>query len=204
MDISGIRIVEGDGDSMFKWRISYSCTDWDGEESGEGRRIDVGSMTLVPYEPGIHSFDDLDADSAGLSNFGSMLDLRRGGLNRDLAKRLLEPWSERMLIIDTLEVEPELRGYGLGTLLVAEAVSFMTRGDTAVVATFPCPIDRMDEVRTDEAKDKVCKKLATVYKPLGFKQFKRTGLYFADPASFELTEAIQQVRKHFNITVNWG
>ena len=102
----------------------------------------VGDMTIVVID--VYQTRDpfglLDGEDADLGAIaGTIFDARTGQLDPDLDE-LLEPLGDRILILNSVRLTPEWRGFGLGVLLAGTAIKKLSGGVRAAVC-YPAPID---------------------------------------------------------------
>ena len=87
-------------------------------------------------------FGLLDGEEADLGLIaGTIFDARTGQLDPDLDD-LLEPMGDRILILSSVRLTPEWRGFGLGVLLAGTAIKKLSGGVRAAVC-YPAPIDEL-------------------------------------------------------------
>jgi GNAT superfamily N-acetyltransferase len=137
----------------------------------------------------------LDAMEADLERVAStVLETETGDLVDDLDERI-EPGGEVLLILNSVVVEPEWRGYGLGGLLAGVTLQTLAPG-ARLAAVFPAPVDSLrGAVRTAAVA-----KLGAVWAGLGFFPF-RDGVWVLDLATVDLDEAVGRLRKRFGVEV---
>lgn len=169
-------------DAPETWHVSADVPAAE-DEDGQPAVSHVGDIEIVfvdPYDP--NAFDLLDGQDAGLGRVGEALLAfsdggRTKGWQQDLMDRF-EPIGGHLLILNQVDLTPEWRGFGIGTLLAGLAMKRLSRGCQAA-AVFP------DEAAAD--------KLSTVWAQLGFEHF-RDGVHVLDFAITTLDDAIGKLR----------
>jgi GNAT superfamily N-acetyltransferase len=140
-------------------------------------------------------WEALDAMESSLETVAStILDPVSGELVDDL-EELLEGLDERVLILNSVLVEPDWRGYGVGTLLAGLALQTLAPG-SRLVATYPAPLTDSGGAEWETA----VAKLEKVWGALGFVPF-RDGVWVLDLATVDLDEAVIRLRKRFGVEV---
>lgn len=130
----------------------------------------------------------LDAVSQDLANFVIFYG-DDGYLHPDLE---IEALSEGMVVADRVLVEPRYRGYGLGPLLLAEALSILGVGyGIAVCEPAPFELAADPAVRAPELR-----RLRALWSRFGFQEWKQ-GLYYLDLSSMGLIETRDELHKRF-------
>ena len=119
------------------WHVSADVFD----DSGTHVKSHVGDMIIVIVD--IYQTRDpfglLDGEDADLGAIaGTVFDARTGQLDPDLDD-LLEPLGDRILILNSVRLTPEWRGFGLGVLLAGTAIKKLSGGVRAAVC-YPAPI----------------------------------------------------------------
>ena len=120
------------------WHVSADVLD----DSGTHVESHVGDMNIVvvDFYPTRDPFGLLDGEDADLGAIaGTVFDARTGELDPDLDD-LLEPLGDRILILNSVRLTPEWRGFGLGVLLAGTAIKKLSGGVRAAVC-YPAPIN---------------------------------------------------------------
>ena len=100
-------------------------------------------ITLVDAYQTRDPFALLDGQDAELGHVaGTLFDAGDGRLDPDLDEQL-EPMGSRILILHSVRLAPEWRGFGLGALLAGTAIMKLSGGVRAAVC-YPAPIERAD------------------------------------------------------------
>jgi GNAT superfamily N-acetyltransferase len=134
--------------------------------------------------------DALEADLEAVAS--TILDPNTGELVDDLDS-WIEPGGEQLLMLNSVVVEPDWRGYGLGALLAAVALQTLAPG-ARLAAAYPAPIDRS----RGPARAAAVAKLGKVWAGLGFVSF-RDGVWVLDLAGVDLDKAVSRLRSRFGV-----
>ena len=120
-----------------------------------------------------------------------------GRLDPDLDEQL-EPIGNRILILHSVRLVPEWRGFGLGALLAGTAIRKLSGGARAAVC-YPAPLNELTEAGPDDHGDadwdKAVAALQKVWARLGFEHF-RDGVHVLDLSLVTLDEKLGQLRKN--------
>lgn len=171
-----------------RWHVSADVTDGDDLVSHVG---DIGMIALDMYQVQ-RPFDLLDAEDSDLSLIGGTIFnlVSNDGLTPDLEKKL-EPIGGRILILDTVCLTPEWRGFGIGALLTGIAIKKMSADATAAVC-YPAPFGEEDPVKRKRA----ITKLRKVWRQLGFTHF-RDNVYVLNLSLVTLGNALTRLEAQF-------
>jgi len=183
-------------DAPETWHVSADIDDGSGPHSGSH----VGDMdiTLVDAYQTRDPFALLDGQDAELGHVaGTLFDAGDGRLDPDLDEQL-EPAGSQILILHSVRLAPEWRGFGLGALLAGTAITKLSSGARAAVC-YPAPLNEETDARPDsqgEAEwDKAVNALRQVWTTLGFEHF-RDGVHVLDLSLVTLDEKLGQLRKN--------
>jgi len=177
-------------DAPETWHVS---ADIDG-----GPHVGDMDITLVDTYETRDPFALLDGQDAELGHVaGTLFDAGDGGLNPDLDEQL-EPIGSRILILHSVSLVPEWRGFGLGALLAGTAIRKLSGGARAAVC-YPAPLNELTEAgpgdQGDADWDKAVAVLQQVWARLGFEHF-RDGVHVLDLNLVTLDEKLGQLRKN--------
>ena len=155
-------------------------------------------ITLVDAYQTRDPFALLDGQHAELGHVaGTLFDAADGRLDPDLDEQL-EPAGSRLLILHSVKLAPEWRGFGLGALLAGTATGKLSGGARAAVC-YPAPRNERTGAGPDnqgEAEwDKAAAALQQVWARLGFKHF-RDGVHVLDLSLVTLDEKLGQLREN--------
>lgn len=120
-----------------------------------------------------------DAESEIDHALTAIFDFDTGDLNKHLENQLTltgEPW---VLIATGMRLHPDWRGCGIGRYLAARAIDFLA-SDCRLVAIHPGPFSSQRDELSEEDQAKVTKKLASVWRSIGFRNYK-DGVMVLDP-----------------------
>jgi hypothetical protein len=109
---------------------------------------------------------------------------------------LIEPAGSRLLILNSVRLAPEWRGFGLGVLLAGTAMKKLS-GGARLAACYPAPLAEPGDA--DGEDDPVARgvaeaTLSEVWAQLGFEHF-RGGVHVLDLNLVTLDESLERVRK---------
>lgn len=186
-----------------RWGVQANLVDVDddledGEPEGE-EGIGVFRFVKVDLFANINHYIFMDEypeiEDAGLTIFNP----RGNGLMSGVEKRLVGGWGRWALIGNGMSLVPHWRGYGIGRLLVAEAINRL-RDDCRVVAFVPGPMQfEEDEELSDRARAVAKRKLAATWRSIGFENY-RNGVMILNPTATALDDALQRLRTKFGLT----
>ena len=140
-------------------------------------------------------FGLLDGEDAGLGAIaGTVFDARTGQLDPDLDD-LLEPLGDRILILNSVRLAPEWRGFGLGVLLAGIAIKKLS-GCVRAAVCYPAPIDEPadGEPGSPAAREQAIEALSRAWAQLGFEHFKDR-VYVLDLSLVTLDESLGRLHK---------
>ena len=129
-------------DAPETWHVSADIDDGSGPHSGSH----VGDMdiTLVDAYQTRDPFALLDGQDAELGHVaGTLFDAGDGRLDPDLDEQL-EPAGSQILILHSVRLAPEWRGFGLGALLAGTAITKLSSGARAAVC-YPAPLNEQTD-----------------------------------------------------------
>lgn len=192
-DVDSWNNFDAGGDVAESWYVNTVETRWD-DDSDDVATLDVCRMHLVRAKqehPDL--WDALDAMEADLEKVAStVLDPSTGSLADELEERI-EPMHDQMLILNSVTLAPEWRGFGVGALLAGVALQTLAPGARLAV-TYPAPVD--DAEGADRRAATV--KLGRVWQQLGFEPF-RDGVWVLDLALVSLDQGVATLRKQFRL-----
>lgn len=175
------------------WHVSADVFD----DSGTHVKSHVGDMIIVIVD--IYQTRDpfglLDGEDADLGAIaGTVFDARTGQLDPDLDD-LLEPLGDRILILNSVRLTPEWRGFGLGVLLAGTAIKKLSGGVRAAVC-YPAPIDEPADGEPDShaPREQAIEALSRAWAQLGFEHFK-DGVHVLDLSLVTLDESLGRLHK---------
>jgi hypothetical protein len=182
-------------DALVTWHVSANIDD----DSGPDARSHVGDMsiTLVDTYETSDPFALLDGEDAELGHVaGTLFDAGGGRLDPDLDEQL-EPIGSQILILHSVRLTPQWRGFGLGALLAGTAIKKLSSGVRAAVC-YPAPLNELTDAGTDDHPDgpaewdKAVAALQRVWARLGFEHF-RNGIHVLDLSLVTLDEKLRQL-----------
>lgn len=178
-------------DAVETWGVSADLLD----DSGTHVVTHVGDMSIVAVDlvDTRDPFSLLDGEDADLGAIAEVIfDPATSKLDPDL-DQLLEPFGNRILILDSVRLTPEWRGFGLGVLLAGTAVKRLSGGVRAAVC-YPAPIGDLsgDEPGASERQQAIAS-LGRTWAQLGFEHF-RDGVYVLDLNLVVLDQSLQRLR----------
>jgi hypothetical protein len=168
-------------DAPERWHISADICD----DSGHPE-IHVGDIgiVIVDLNETRDPFSLLDGESADLGHIAGVV---FGPGSSDLDPELdeqLEVFGGRLLILDTVRLTPQWRGFGLGVLLAGTAIKKLS-ADARLAACYPGPLDDNPDPATEEtpedeaARRRAVAALGRTWARLGFEPF-RDGVHVLD------------------------
>jgi GNAT superfamily N-acetyltransferase len=154
-------------------------------------------ITLVDIYETRDPFALLDGQDAELGHVAATIfDAGDGELDPDLDEQL-EPAGSRILILHSVRLLPQWRGFGLGALLAGTAIRKLSGGARAAVC-YPAPLSEQAEAgpedQGDTEWDQAVAALRQVWARLGFAHF-RDGVHVLDLSLVTLDEKLGQLRK---------
>ena len=174
------------------WHVSADIYD----DSGIHVDAHVGDMhiVIVDVDDTRDPFGLLDGEDADLGliaetvfSGGSRLDPELDGL--------LEPAGSRIIVLSSVRLALEWRGFGLGALLAGTAIKKLAGGGRAAVC-YPAPIGEPDEEEPSQAaREQAIQALGRVWAQLGFEHF-RDGVHVLDLSLVSLDENLGRLRKN--------
>jgi GNAT superfamily N-acetyltransferase len=139
----------GADDALETWHVSADISD--GEPGADAHVGDI-SITLVDLYQTHDPFALLDGADAELGRIAEALfDPDDGQLDPKLDERL-EPAGDRILILHSVRLTPQWRGFGFGALLAGTAIRKLSGGARAAVC-YPAPLGGRDEPGQDDPPD---------------------------------------------------
>jgi GNAT superfamily N-acetyltransferase len=180
----------GADDAPETWHVSADIGDG-------GPHVGDMDITLVDIYETRDPFALLDGQDAELGHVaGTIFDAADGDLDPDLEEKL-EPAGSRILILHSVILVPQWRGFGLGALLAGTAIRKLSGGARAAVC-YPAPLSELTEAgpgdQGDADWDKSVAALQQVWAKLGFDHF-RDGVHVLDLTLVTLDEKLGQLRK---------
>ena len=180
-------------DALVTWHVSASIDEGSGPDAGS--RVGDMSITLVDAYETRDPFALLDGEDAELGHIaGTLFDAGDGRLDRDLDEQL-EPIGSQILILHSVRLTPQWRGFGLGALLAGTAIRKLSSGARAAVC-YPAPLNEPTDTGTDDQGgewEKAVTALQRVWASLGFEHF-RNGIHVLDLSLVTLDEKLRQLR----------
>jgi GNAT superfamily N-acetyltransferase len=178
-------------DAPETWHVSADIDD-------EGAHVGDMDITLVDTYETRDPFALLDGQDAELGRVaGALFGAGDGRLDPDLDEQL-EPAGSRILILHSVHLLPQWRGFGLGPLLAGTAIRKLSGGARAAVC-YPAPLNERTEAGPDHQSDadwdKAVAALWQVWAKLGFEHF-RDGVHVLDLSLVTLDEKLGQLRKN--------
>lgn len=169
------------GDAPERWHISADICD----DSGHPE-IHVGDIgiVIVDLNETRDPFSLLDGESADLGHIAGVV---FGPGSSDLDPELdeqLEVFGGRLLILDTVRLTSQWRGFGLGVLLAGTVIKKLS-ADARLAACYPGPLDDNPDPPTEEtpedeaARRRAVAALGRTWAKLGFEPF-RDGVHVLD------------------------
>lgn len=137
------------------------------------------------------TLDALEGDLEAVG--GTILDVRRGDLVDDLDEEI-EPSGDRLLILNSVTLSGEWRGYGLGALFAGVALETLAPG-ARLAATFPAPLTDAEEAEREVA----IHQLGTVWSQIGFASYK-DGVWAVDFALVDFYKRLATLRERYGVT----
>ena len=175
------------------WHVSADVFD----DSGTHVKSHVGDMIIVIVDiyqtrDPFGLLDGKDADLGAIA--GTVFDARTGQLDPDLDD-LLEPLGDRILILNSVRLTPEWRGFGLGVLLAGTAIKKLSGGVRAAVC-YPAPTDEPADGEPDShaPREQAIEALSRAWAQLGFEHFK-DGVHVLDLSLVTLDESLGRLHK---------
>lgn len=178
-------------DAPETWHVSADIGDG-------GPHVGEMDITLVDTYETRDPFALLDGQDAELGHVGgTIFDAGDGELDPDLDEQL-EPAGSRILILHSVRLLPQWRGFGLGPLLAGTAIRKLSAGARAAVC-YPAPLTEQTDAGPDDQRDaewdQAVAALRQVWERLGFEHF-RDGVYVLDLSLVTLDEKLAQLRKN--------
>jgi hypothetical protein len=176
-------------DAPETWHVSADIDDG-------GPHVGDMDITLVDTYETSDPFALLDGQDAELGHVaGVLFDPGDGQLDPELDEQL-ESIGSRILILHSVSLVPEWRGFGLGALLAGTAIRKLSGGARAAVC-YPAPLSELTEAGPDDQGDadwdKAVAALQQVWASLGFENF-RDGVHVLDLSQVTLDEKLGQLR----------
>jgi len=175
-------------DDVQTWYISADVHDERGAAVSH-----VGDITIVLVD--LDDTEDpaglLDGEDADLGLIAGTIFDPTGGLTDELDE-LIEPFGSKVLILHSVTLTPEWRGFGLGALLAGTAIKTLSGGACAAIC-YPAPLgNRSDDPATRERQ---IDKLAQLWAHLGFEHY-RNGVHVLHLNLTTLDENLTRLRHH--------
>ncbi len=150
---------------------------------------------LVDISATADPFSVLGGEDAALGVIAEALfDPATGRLAAELDE-LVEPTGSRLLILDSVRLAAEWRGFGLGVLLAGTAVEKLSGGARAA-ACYPTPLGEPGASREDDPVERgvAIATSSEVWAQLGFYHF-QGGVHVLDLNQVTLDESLERLRK---------
>jgi GNAT superfamily N-acetyltransferase len=164
------------------------------EENG----VEVGRMTFfrIRLTQGLNAWQAMGQESEELYEIATvLLDERTGYFTDDVEGRLAYSGTD-LLVMDRVILDKPWRGFGLGSVLVAEAINRLEPGCRAVVCS-PGVSETGGGWRPDEAEwDRVTARIAAAWERVGFAPY-RDNVYLLVPADEVSEERRADLRGKF-------
>jgi GNAT superfamily N-acetyltransferase len=179
-------------DAPETWHVSADVDE-------DGPHVADMDITLVDIYQTRDPFALLDGQDAELGRIaGALFDPGDGELDPDLDEQL-EPTGSRILILHSVRLQPEWRGFGLGPLLAGTAIRKLSGGARAAVC-YPAPPNEPTEVAPEghegaDSWDEAVAALGQVWARLGFRHF-RDGVHVLDLSLVTLDEKLAELRRN--------
>lgn len=175
------------------WHVSADIHDDSDTQAG----AHVGDMHIVAVD--IYDTRDplglLDGADGDLGLIAETVFSAGGGNLDPELDDLLEPVGSRILILNSVRLAPEWRGFGFGALLAGTAIKKLAGGARAAVC-YPAPIGEPDEEEPSEAaRERAIQALGRVWAQLGFEHF-RDGVHVLDLSLVTIDENLSRLRKN--------
>ena len=175
------------------WHVSADIYD----DSGTHVVAHVGDTHIVAVD--VYDTRDpfglLDGEEADLGLIAETVFSAGGGRLDPELDELLEPVGSRLLILNSVRLTPEWRGFGLGALLAGTAIKKLAGGGRAAVC-YPAPIGERDEDELSEAaRERAIEAIGRAWAQLGFHHF-RDGVHVLDLSLVSLDENLSRLRKN--------
>ncbi|GIG55659.1 hypothetical protein Lfu02_00310 [Longispora fulva] len=149
-------------------------------------RLNLGVVDLL-------GFDGAEADLGVIA--ATVFDMATGDVDEDLASQV-QGFGGAVLIVSSVRLDPRWRGFGLGPVLVGEAIEVLSQV-ARLVACYPSPIGESDDDRlAGPARDAAVTKLEKVWSALGFWHY-RDGVWVIDLAPQTLGDNLRTLRQAF-------
>lgn len=179
------------------WDVTATAYDWDNtDEHGNPKPEVVGHINIVKGSLLDGSLwdqlDEIEADLELVAN--SVLDPDNGDLLEEVEDLLPAGTGSQLLILNSVKLTDLWRGYGLGPLLAGEALLALD-GDAHCIATYPAPLDSLDE---GPERERAVKKLQNTWATLGFKPATED-VWILDPGLVDLQNAVADIRSSFGL-----
>lgn len=185
------------GEQIHKWHFVATALPPSTDDDFDDTSVHVGRgrILVVDLYNERDPVDALDEDSGDAVTVGAAI-FDSGDLNEDFAD-LIEPLGDRVLILDSIEIVPDLRGQGLGPLIAGLAITALSGGAVAAVC-YPAPFERPSgpdgqprDFRPGEREAAVAK-LSKLWATLGFEHF-RDGVHYVSMSHTTFSESFQKI-----------
>ncbi|WP_217244869.1 hypothetical protein [Streptomyces sp. AC602_WCS936] len=192
---------EGDENGFDEWHVSiWSNRFLDRPKWSAAKTVqdDIGSMRLfrLRMDDRFSPFPFADAESydTGLSNMVlGVYDLGRGGYRQEFRDAMTSADGDLLVLFD-VRLDEAWRGFGLGPVLVSEAVWTLADGCSAVI-TDTHPTEFPDRPRPEAEYRRAEEKIAALWESVGFRRRARPLGHLLDPRTDEARELRNERRR---------
>ncbi len=189
-----------------RWQVSADVHD-DGDTEVVSHVADI-DIVLVDIGPTADPFGVLDGEDADLGLVAEALFDPATSRPVPEFDELVEPAGERLLVLDSVRLAPQWRGFGLGVLLAGTAIRKLSGGVRAA-ACYPAPLGEAGDADREEEPEEAAERavamatLSEVWGQLGFEHFRR-GVHVLDLNRVTLDESLERLRKQAERWRAWG
>jgi len=167
----------------------------DRDDKGDPRPEIVADINIVKGSSADgSSWQQLDAIEVELETVASsVLNADPGDLRPDVEDLVHSAVGSQLLILNSVTVHEPWRGYGVGALLVGEAILALD-GDAQCVATYPAPLDSSE----GSDRTRAVAKLQRTWAQIGFKPPDEC-VWILDPGMEDLGDAVARLGSNFGL-----
>lgn len=191
--------------TAFVHRVSGAIMqhNWSDDDSSP---LKIGTLSVVVMDveggvnAGFNAFDIIDSFDAESSSYGQMLYDENGNVLEEISDEFPNAgYIGRVVILESMKIEPEFRGREIGLLVARKALMFFGCGSFMILKPFPLQFSQYNDpawvppkgVRDkDKAFEKARKKLERYWKRLGCREIGKSGYLGMDT-----TEALPTVKE---------